>query len=89
MVATMPLGYFVGLTKPADTSLTVRGGADPVEAELPREHPRDGVLDRGQVGRPGAVDWKLPRATTANVFSLNPAVCAPSTGRSMPPARPS
>ena len=32
---------------------------------------------------------KLPRATTANVCSLKPAVCPPSTGWSIPPARPS
>ena len=37
----------------------------------------------------GEKESKLPSATTAKVCSLNPAVCPPRTGRSIPPYRPS
>ena len=43
---------------------------------------------RSWIGVGGTV-VKSPNIATPQVFSLKPPVCAPSTGRVMPPARPS
>ena len=83
-VGVAPRGKWVN-EPPAEVSTTVPRGST---RSKPSRQPSSRPVVRNWIGVGGTTS-KLPIIATPQVFWLKPPVCEPSTGLSMPPARPS